>query len=401
MKIILITGTKGKTTVLVVLDFILRNMGKKTFCINSEGVFKNGKLIKDNAYFLKKYETSANVVAIKELSKDDIKGIDYVLLECSYSNAKNLKKSLLGNKVDIGVLTNVYVDHIDGNRVKDRNDLLRHKVEVMKNIKKGGIALVFAGDKRSNIAYRATDILKNERPDIEVFNYARSKKSNNREIVYYLKKNFIEKNGEKLLDYNKVNLAFKYLHKPTDANFVLLVAILDLLGIDQRNIVSLKSINNLVPGRLNFFSCNSRIVILDYAHETQSLKAASILLRKKYKNKKIIAVVRFSYYRNSKTIKKLTSQLGAFFDSFIVYDKAVSRPELKEIFLRKFGFKVGEVAEIMVSVLRKKGFPVVKIENEMDAIENSIKKLRKNEIVYIMGDQIKKDILLIRRVLSS
>lgn len=396
MKTILITGTKGKTTLLFFLDYVLRKSGKKTACINSEGFFKNGKLIKDNKYFLKRYKTSANVAAIKEVREDDLDGVEYFLLESSYAGAQNIKKSLIGEHIDIGILTNVYSDHIDGVKIKNRQDLLRRKVDVLNTVKKKGKVLVFVGDKSRSISHQALNILKESRPDIEIVPYSRKVFSKEDYPGYFISDKYVMNGKNKLLDYSKINSSFKYFHKPTDSNFVLLVAVLNIFGLNPDEYLSGIFFDNIVPGRLNVFSNGSKTVILDYAHELQSLRSAASLLRKKFKKSKIIAVIRLSYYRRMKYILALTEKIADLFDEFIVYDKAVSRPALEKIFTDKFGIKKGEVSEAMKKVLSSKKKKVRKINNELDAIKFGIKKIKKEEVLYVMGDQIEKDIQCIK-----
>ena len=73
MKTIAITGTKGKTTLAVLLNTVLRSKKHKTLLICSEGVFKNGRKTKGNEYFLKEHGTSATVAAFKELEREELK----------------------------------------------------------------------------------------------------------------------------------------------------------------------------------------------------------------------------------------------------------------------------------------------------------------------------------------
>ncbi len=398
MKVISITGTKGKTTLVFLLDFVLRKLGKKVLCVCSEGIFSNGKLIKNNEYFLQKYQTSANVVAIKELEKKDFSKHDYILLESSFANAKNLSNSVVEKKIDIGVLTNVYRDHVDGKKIKDRKELLMRKIDVLNNIKKGGEALIFTGDKKNSISHLAQDIIHKKRPDLQIIPYLGHADLNKISISYNIKKKCICRGSDTLLEYDRIDMPFKDSHMPTKNNLVALVGILDLLGISPHCLYGAKLTGGIAPGRMNLFSTKEKTILLDYAHEIQSLRAAAKMLRKQFNNKNIVAVVRLSYYRNRSNIRMLSKKLSKLFDSFIIYDKAISRKKLQKVFT--YDKKTGEVAEIMDKIISKSGKPVHRVDDELEAIAYAVKKMRKNEVLYIMGDQMVKDIEAIRRTLS-
>ena len=85
-------------------------------------------MVKSNDYFFKKYKTSANVAAIREISQKKINDFDYFIVESSYTAGKNIKASFICKKFDVVVLTNVYLDHIDGISVKNQDDLFQRKL---------------------------------------------------------------------------------------------------------------------------------------------------------------------------------------------------------------------------------------------------------------------------------
>lgn len=399
MKSILITGTKGKTTLIMWLDFILRIAGKKTLCICSEGVYKNSILLRDNDFYLEKYRTSANVAAIKELKRNDIENCDFLLLETSYAGNNAISKSILANKFDLGVLTNVYSDHINDKTIKNQNDLLVKKVECLKHVKRNGKYLIFTGNNKSNVSSDSISILKKDRPKSVIYSYAvKHKVRQTRQ--FFINRGKIVKDNDFLIDFFDVPMCFKDFHIPTRENILALVSIFDLLKLNLDIIKTSKSLDNIVPGRMNLFENKNKTVILDYAHELQSIKMAAKMLRKRFEGKRLIAVVRFSYYRNKKTIRSLTKQISPLFDDFIVYDKAISRPKMREIFSKKYGMYVGEVADIMEEVFKVKEISVKKIGDEFQAIKEGISMINASDVLYVIGDQMEQDIKLIKKLLK-
>lgn len=401
-KVISITGTKGKTSVALLLSHTLFLSRKKVFCISSEGVFSNGKLVHNNDYFLKKYGTSANASALKELSHKDILKYDFLILENSFSNHKNISKSFLKNSVDISILTNVYWDHIDGDKIKDQRALLAKKIQLLLATKIGGTVFIYTGDSPDNIASEAIEKIKRVRPDINIIAYNEklpTKKNSSSTSNLCLNEGWITLNKMPFLDFNKISIDFKDIFTPTKINVLVLAGMLKALGLNPEILYRIKNSSQIIPGRLNWFSHNGYHVILDYAHEIKSLSFSEKFIRQNFEQKSIVAIIRFSYYRKDAYIRNLTTQVSGLFDKFIVYDKAISRTNMSVLFSKKYGRKAGDVGELMYSILNNLGKPVKKIDDELKAIRFAIGALKKNEILYIMGDQINKDIATIKKSL--
>lgn len=401
MKIILITGTKGKTTLSFMLHETLLSMNKNVLCINSEGIMKNRRTLKNNEYFLKKFETSANVAAIKEVVLNKLLPLDYVIIESSYSSGKNISNSFAKNNIDIAILTNVYWDHIDGKHIKNQKELFQKKLALLKNTKKNGSIFVYTGDKKNSLSYKAIAELKNNRPDLHLFSYNTRLSYNQKQSSInkcYLKNKLVYFNTKPIFNKNHLKSSFLSSFDLYNLSLISLCGILHILNIDPRLAIK-KNAKLLAPGRMNLFIKNGYTVFLDYAHEIKSLSSISRFLKNRFKDKQIKAVVRFSYYRKMETIKKLTSALSPLFDSYIIYDKAMSRPSLKKVFT--YNKIEGEVAREMYKVLKNKKVKVEIIFNELEAIKKSIKKLKKEEVLYIIGDQINKDIKTIKKELVN
>ncbi|NTU67094.1 MAG: hypothetical protein HGB08_04200 [Candidatus Moranbacteria bacterium] len=399
MKVILITGTKGKTTLSLTLNNALLSIGKKVLCISSEGIFKNGKIIKDNEYFLKKFKTSANVCALNEVRSDEARRFDYVILESSFSSGKNIRESFAKNNIDLAILTNVYWDHIDGERIKDQKDLLERKLKLIGNLKKGGTAFIYAGDKKNSVSYKAISKLRKNRNDLSVVAYNKRLFHSSSDQIgkCYMKNDCIYLNDTLLLKISSASFPAGIRSEISESNLIAITGILKSLKIGPE-ILKKKSVLS-VPGRFNLFDKNGYTVVLDYAHEIKSISEAAKTLRLKFKGRHLKAVIRLSYYRKEGIIRDLTRKIAPLFDSYIIYDKAISRPSLRKIFTRDK--KAGSVAKMMLEELKKEGAVARIINDELTAIRKSIRKLKKDEILYIIGDQIKKDISVIKEELQK
>lgn len=129
MKIIGITGTKGKTTTSNYVKAILEKSGKKTGIIGTNGVFYAGiKEETDN--------TTPESYEIHRIFKDMLnEGIEYVVMEVSSSGL--MMDRVLDVDYDIGVFTNISEDHIGPKEHPNFEHYLRCKARLFKLCKLG------------------------------------------------------------------------------------------------------------------------------------------------------------------------------------------------------------------------------------------------------------------------
>lgn len=107
LKVIGVTGTKGKTTTVHLIYHILASLGKKAGLISSV-VAKTG--VSEESTGL--HVTSPDVVTLHRLLKEMVDaGCEYAVLEVSSHGIK--QKRIAGVKFDVGVLTNIAPEHLD------------------------------------------------------------------------------------------------------------------------------------------------------------------------------------------------------------------------------------------------------------------------------------------------
>lgn len=105
IKLIGITGTNGKTTTSYIMKSIYEKAGKKVGIIGTIGNLIDGKLIETGT-------TTPESLELQKSFKEMIdKGIDTVIMEVS-SHALDLDRVAYSN-FDIGIFTNLSVDHLD------------------------------------------------------------------------------------------------------------------------------------------------------------------------------------------------------------------------------------------------------------------------------------------------
>jgi len=107
LKIIGVTGTKGKTTTSYMIYHILTSLGKKTGLISSI-VAKIGEKEIDTGFHV----TNPDVISLNSLLDDMVKaGCEYAVVEVSSHGID--QKRIAGVNFEVGVLTNIAPEHLD------------------------------------------------------------------------------------------------------------------------------------------------------------------------------------------------------------------------------------------------------------------------------------------------
>lgn len=107
LKVIGVTGTKGKTTTTHLIYHILTSLGKKAGLISSIAAKIDGKEI-DTGFHV----TSPDVVTLHEFLKEMIDaGCEYAVVEVSSHGID--QKRIAGVNFEVGVLTNIASEHLD------------------------------------------------------------------------------------------------------------------------------------------------------------------------------------------------------------------------------------------------------------------------------------------------
>ena len=123
MKLIGITGTKGKTTTTFMVKEILEKAGKKVGLIGTVAIYINGKKYKESD------RTTPDALELQKIFNIMLKeGVEYVIMEVS---SQSLKLSrVIGCEFDIVAFTNFSKDHISKNEHPDMEDYFKSKLKL-------------------------------------------------------------------------------------------------------------------------------------------------------------------------------------------------------------------------------------------------------------------------------
>lgn len=264
LKIIGITGTKGKTTVSYMIKDVLENAGIKCGLMGTNGIFYDGN----------KYDCVNSTPGTYEyyfhLRKMADCRVSYVVCEITSQSLKQYRT--YGTVFDIAVFTNLYPDHIGEDEHKDFYEYRLCKSLIFDKCRK---AVLNMDD--DNFKYFASVCLEKNIPYISFSKLSRFADYRCRHIrlkcscssFFFLNKKItVRLPGE----FNLINALCASV-------------VLNELGINSDKIVTgIENIN--VPGRCesveNPFGIN---IIIDYAHNKESLENILRALKKRCKRK--------------------------------------------------------------------------------------------------------------------
>ena len=268
LKLIGVTGTNGKTSVVSLLYQLFSNLGYKCGLISTvENIIVDQKI--------KSTHTTPNPKQLNFLLREMVnKGCSYCFMEVS-SHAVDQKR-VFGLDFDVAVFTNITHDHLDYH--ENFANYLNAKKTFFDDLNNKSIALVNKDDKRSNFVLQNTEALK---------------KTFSLKSFSDFKCKIIESDLEgMLLDIDGQSLWVKLIGKFNAYNLLATYSVANLLEQDVNAVLRNMSLLSPAEGRFETFRNDKNIsFILDYAHtEDALLNVLSTINSIKKKNQRLITV---------------------------------------------------------------------------------------------------------------
>ena len=423
-KIVLVTGTKGKTTISNLLDSILLrlNTGKETLRVSTEGHFLNGKRRSTSEPSHVIYGFAPTVCPgryLIDLSSFSQERLDNMvaILEASLGSGNACGTGV--GYCDVGVWTNVFEDHLGSSEgIKTREDIAELKSFVFSQIRDGGYAVFNACDRlvcsKTELIKKGVTIIPCYDETKEAF-YDLKKHLKNGGTAFVLRETKIIKktqDGEHVVyDASQLPWTFEGQFKPSMLNLLLTFGAIYAIH-DGHFPKGLRDVVNgirLDPygGRLTLLKAKKgTTIIADYAHETESLRSIGGLAKSiaERNGGKTIAVIRISYDRTDKLIRKTGHDIGKAFDEFIVYDKIDGywKKASKHPGNPRFSQRVGRIARLLGAAISKRNKNTKVIIREDKAIEYASGIAQENDVVVIIvNDNIYRSIDWIREMFDA
>lgn len=347
LKIVGVTGTNGKTTIVSMISYVLSYAGKKCATIGTNGVIIGNS----------KYDTGMTTPDPIELQEYFAlmakQKIEYVCMEVS-AHAIDLHK-IDGFTFEALVFTNLTEDHLDYFKTMQRYFDAKAKLFCKKY---GEFAVIGIDDSYGS------DLSK--RINIPCETYAI-----NKDATYTASKIKLVGAGQKFKVNDSYEVSLKVAGNFNVSNALASIAVLRKLGIDEATIIFALAGMNAVEGRFNTVMVGDVLVVIDYAHTPDGLKNILTSAKQLASSGKLISV--FGCGGNRDAMKRpIMGQVSEELADFTIITSDNPRYEQREAIAHDIerGMKLGNY---LIELDRSK------------AIKKAIQMARANDVVVIAG----------------
>ena len=416
-EIISVTGTKGKTTIVKLLETVYIRMGRETLLVDTHGHYLNGEKRGTSKESVNTYGLIPTVCPGRFLHEIKNRDNPLAILETSIGSSG---PAGLGYKShDIGILTNVFEDHI-GRRIKTKEALAKKKGYIFRRVKTDGVLIFNADDpyvvprvtRSRKIVRRKNAELLPVGIDFSAFKLSRHLENGGEALTRkgkYLV--LLSSDGErKLMNLSSVEWTFFGEYEPAVLNLMMAVACVykESKGFPD---VAKKALEEYQPkeeesGRLLCYRNERKniSVVVDHAHEKNSIMSLG-KLAEKISGRKTIGVLCFNPDRTDEQLKDCAYHISNTFNTTIVYDKidGVDRKPDKD--RRKVYYRgIGEVSNIVYNEMRSYTEEPNRLFKELaeeDAIKKALEVAKEGDlIIHIFGNEGLKSLDMLKRIVD-
>lgn len=353
LKLIGITGTKGKTTTTFMIKEILEKAGKNVGLIGTIGTFINGKKVIDND------RTTPESIELQKIFAEMVEQkVEYAIMEVS---SQSLKLHRIDScKFDIVAFTNLSEDHISEKEHADIKEYFETKLQLFKMCKTGFTnADDLYGAKIPGL------FLENDITTYGIDNFANIMA---RDITV---SNTYADFKAKLTDRNeriKVGIPGRY----SVYNALLAICICKKLGIDAESIK--EALENIkVPGRSEMVPNKKEIpIMIDYAHSPNSLQSILETI-KKYTPGRVICVFGCGGDRD-KNKRPIMGEIAGRLANYVIITSDNPRTEKPEDIINDIETGIKNVTKDYKIIVDRK-----------EAIKNAIEMANKRDLILLVG----------------
>ena len=352
LKLIGVTGTNGKTTVVTLLYHLFQKAGYKVGLISTVTNLINQKEIKAT-------HTTPNVVSLNSLLNEMVlEGVDYCFIEVSSHGIH--QKRITGLNFAGGVFTNLTHDHLD----------YHHTFSAYRDVKKSffdslpeeAFALVNVDDKNGLFMIQ----------NCEAQKYTYALKTNAAYKAKILETQF---NGT-LLNINGKEVWSKLIGNFNASNLLAIYAVADLLGLDLLETLQIISELESVAGRFQYDISKTGIIsVVDYAHTPDALvNVLETINQIKSGNEKIIIVVGCGGDRDMLKRPKM-GHIASQLSHQVIFTSDNPRSEDPQLIIN----------EMELGVEAQNQHKVLSILDRKQAIKTAVSMADKGDIILIAG----------------
>jgi len=354
VKVIGITGTKGKTTTTYLVKSILENAGYKV------GLIGTIETIIGDEHIPSKNTTPESYILQETFRKMADAGIDICVMEASSQGF--LMKRTYGIEFEIGIFTNLEPDHIGPNEHSSFENYMECKGMLFKQCKVG---ILNADDEHVN------SILRGHTCAVETFGVSEGADFKASEVRLFENKGVL---GISFDISGKVNtrVEIDMPGKFSLYNALTAVAVCSHFNISEENIKSaLKSAK--VKGRIEMVPVSDDYTLMiDYAHNAMALESLLATL-KEYEGGRIVCLFGCGGNRARSRRFEMGEVSGRLADFTIITS---DNPRFEEPL---------DIIRDIVTGIEKTNGEYVKIPDRKEAIRYAIENARKGDIIVLAG----------------
>ena len=353
LKLIGVTGTKGKTTTTFMIKEILEKAGKKVGLIGTIATYINGKKIKDSD------RTTPESLELQQLFRQMVdEGVEVVVMEVSSQSLKLHRVD--GCQFDIVLFTNFSEDHISEKEHPDMQDYFNSKLKLFEMCKTG---IVNADDLHGAKIPRLF-------PDSDIVTYGIDNFANVLARDITITNSYVDFRV-KITDRNervKTGISGRF----SVYNSLAAICVAQKFGIDSETVKqALEEVR--VPGRSELVDNKLELTIMiDYAHSPESLQ--NILQAvKSYTRGKVICVFGCGGDRDSTKRAIMGEISGTIADyTFITSDNPRTEDPQK-------------IVDQIEEGMKKTNGKYSVVVDRTEAIKQAIKMATKRDIIVLAG----------------
>ena len=352
LKIIGVTGTKGKTSTTFLIEYLLQKAGHKTALL---GTIKNTILDQE----IESSQTTMGSDWLHVFFNECVKaGVEYVVMEVS-SHALSLER-VYGFEFDIACFTNLAAEHMDF--YEDLESYFEAKSILFSQIKQCGMAIINVDDEWGKKLKASL-----KRKNLKLISFGK-----NRNV--FIKKNDLSGlNIEILSDGKTFKLGSSLFGEFNAHNLSMAFFVCKSLGID--NNLMLKNVSKFpgIPGRIQKHKLkNGAYAFVDYAHNPSSFEA--VLRPLSVFSNNLIVVFGCGGDRD-KTKRPFMGKIASLYGDKIIISNDNPRNEDPKLI----------ISDILCGILpSKKEFTYVEM-NRKDAISMAVELSKKGSIIALLG----------------
>jgi cyanophycin synthetase len=377
--IISVTGTNGKTTVTRLINHVISGAtGKVTGLTSTDGIWIDEKLIKSG-------DMSGRFSAQVVLSDPSV---EVAVLETARGGI--MRRGLGYDWADIGVITNIEMDHIGQDGIKSIDDLIWVKSLIAERVKRGG-TVVLNADNPHTAAIPNNPRMKRIHRRYVYFSLNKNNVHIQRNLqhggaAFYIQDQWIVEEGPKfrarLAHLSDIPMTFNGQAKFNIYNILAAIAACRAYGLEGHQIMPLIrrfDSNAQNPGRANLFQWNGSSILLDYGHNPEAFRSV-IKMASSVKNKRLIGVVGVPGDRDDSLIKESGKVLAQGFDYLIIKEDKDRR-----------GRAPGETAKVLYNALSECAPQVPKqiVLDEDHAVSQALKQVKQGDLLVIFYEEFK------------